>query len=255
MRYFVLYIGLVFICFNCSVDELPACEGVGMEGEVCKEYQYVYGDYNGLNDYLYSADGEQLLVKTTQSKSGTEEGSTYYSYDDQDRVIQIDLRDSGGELFQTQTFNYNSNDELTSEEVDGDDSYSISYWYLNGVLKARTYKKSAVYQIDSLEYYSGTSDLYRTLKYKNGSVFEIEYNEWYGEFVNQKSRYDQFGQKLGSVIERFNALKERVEVIEYTANDNLKTKAVYTNFEGKLIEVVKYNSEDVVFEKLVYQRF
>lgn len=241
--------------FGCSIDELPGCDGTGVSGEICKEYQYVYGEYNGLNNYMYNADGDQLLVKVTQSKSGSEEGSTYYSYDAKDRVSKIELRNSGGVMIQSKTYHYNSNDQLSSEVVEGDDPSSILYIYNNGLLIAKTYAKDAVYQIDSLEYYSGTTDLYRTLKYAQGSVFEIEYNEWFGESINRKTCFDQMGEKLGSTVDRFDATNNLIEEIEYTSNDNVKVQTSYNYVQNVLHEVIKTDADQVVFEQLVYQRF
>lgn len=256
MRNLFCYIALLFIASSCSVDELPGCDGNGLAGEICKEYQYVYGEYNGLNSYMYNEAGDRLLIKVTQSKTGSEEGSTYYSYDDQGRRVGVELRGAGGNVIQTQSFFYNSNNELFKEETVGDETNAIVYSYSNGILIAKTYATDgAVYQVDSMEYYAGTSTLYRTLKYAQGSVFEIEYVEWFGEGIKRESRYDNFGVKLGSSVERFNGSAELIEKIEYTENDNVKTTSNYDYINGVLNEIIKTDLDSEVFEKLVYQRY
>ena len=172
MRWTLLFIPLFII--GCSVDELPPCEGVGMEGEICKEYQYVFGSYNGVNEYEYDLGTNLLSKVTTKRKNGSTEGVTKYGYNADGLITSIVLEDSKGKVLSEKTTTYNSDQNVLLETLIGQTNSQTESNYEGSLLKAVSYKNEGVIEwVDSLEYYSGTNDLYRKLRFREGVLSEI----------------------------------------------------------------------------------
>ena len=256
MRYQLLIILSIIVLFSCSVDDLPGCEGSGSTGEICKEYQYVNGDYNGLNNYFYDETGSVLISKVTVSSSGKKEGSVFYSYNSISKLSGSEYLSTSGDVVKALTYKYNSDGVLIEEQNSVDFDQIKNYNYVNGILETVSYSESGILTAkDSLEYFTGTSDLYRTIKYIGGNISSVVYNEWFGSDVLKESTFDAVGTKVGSFVSRYNGDGVLVEKIEYTAGNNVKIKEVYSYSGNLLIEIVKKDGQGNEFEKLVYQRF
>ncbi len=256
MRYYLLNIILILVLFSCSVDELPGCEGNGSTGEICKEYQYVNEDYNGLNSYFYDESGSVLISKITQSGSGSKEGSVFYSYNSKSELSHVEYVNTLNDVVKAVAYQYNNDGALIEEINSVDFNQTKNYNYANGLLRTVAYSENGnLTAKDSLEYFSTTVDLYRTIKYIGGSISSVVYNEWFGSDVLKESTFDAVGTKTGSLILRYNASGVLIEKIAYTGGNSVKVKEVYVYSDDKLSEIIKEDGQGKVFEKLVYQRF
>jgi hypothetical protein len=235
---------------------LPGCEGGGNAGEICKEYQYVNGDYNGLNSFYYDQSGSMLLSKVTQSRSGSKEGSVFYSYNLVSELTGVEYLNSLSNVVRVEAYEYNSSGSLIEEINSVDFDQKKSYSYADGLLQSVEYTIANVLTArDSFDYYSNTTDLHRTIKYVDGKISKVIYNEWFGTTVQKESSFDATGAKLGSIVSRYNGVGVLIEVIEYTAVNSVKVKTIYVHEEDNLTEILKEDGQGNEFEKLVYQRF
>ena len=249
-----LYLLLLFTFIGCSVDELPPCEGDGTEGAICKEYQYVYGNYNGLNEYEYDKDG-RLISKITKRKNGSEEGSTNYDYDSVGRVISIDLKASNGNLLTSQVFKYDAV-RILKEEVTGQLNQTTQYIYSNNVLIAQeNYKEGELESIDSLEYYSGTSVLYRVLNYEQGVLTQILLIESFSNNTEKRSYLNANGVLKSSNVRRFDELGNLIEDLDYNSIGDVVLRILYSYNQNQLDQITRFNESDEEFERIEYQRY
>ena len=256
MRYYLLQFVLIINLLSCSIDDLPGCEGNGNADEICKEYQYLDGDYNGLNNYFYDESGSVLISKMTLSSSGSEEGSVFYNYDSTSRLSHVEYVNGLSEVVRVISYKYDNNGSLIEETNSIDVDKTINYNYINGSLKSISYSKNGILASkDSLEYFTNSKDLYRTLKYINGSLHSIVYNEWFGSDVLKESTFDAIGTKTSSLVSRYNLAGLLINRISYTSGGSVKVKEFYIYSENNLIEISKEDGQGNVFEKLVYQRF
>ena len=249
-----LYLLLLFTFIGCSVDELPPCEGEGVEGAVCKEYQYVYGRYNGLNDYEYDKEG-RLISKITKRKNGSGEGSTNYTYDSAGRVILIDLKSSNGNLLTTRVLKYDAI-KLLKEEVNGQLNQTTQYIYLNNLLIAKeNYKEGELESIDSLEYYSGTSVLYRILNFEKGVLTQILLIESFSNNTEKRSYLNANGVLKSSNVRRFDEVGNLMEDLNYNSIGDVILRILYSYNQNKLDKITRFNESDEEFERIEYQRY
>lgn len=249
-----LYLLLLFTFIGCSVDELPPCEGEGAEGAVCKEYQYVYGLYNGLNDYEYDKE-ERLISKITKRKNGSGEGSTNYTYDSAGRVISIDLKSSNGNLLTTRVLKYDAI-KLLKEEVNGQLNQTTQYIYLNNLLIAKeNYKEGELESIDSLEYYSGTSVLYRILNFEKGVLTQILLIESFSNNTEKRSYLNANGVLQSSNVRRFDEVGNLMEDLNYNSIGDVILRILYSYNQNKLDKITRFNESDEEFERIEYQRY
>jgi len=249
-----LYLLLLFTFIGCSVDELPPCEGEGAEGAICKEYQYVYGSYNGLNDYEYDKDG-RLISKITKRKNGSGEGSTNYAYDSVGRVISIDLKASNGNLLTSQVFKYDAV-RILKEEVTGQLNQTTQYIYLNDVLIAQeNYKEGELESVDSLEYYSGTPVLYRVLNYKQGVLTQILLIERFSNNTEKRSYLNANGVLKSSNVRRFDEVGNLIEDLDYNSIGDVVLRILYSYNQNQLDQITRFNESDEEFERIEYQRY
>ena len=256
MRYYLLKFVLIINLLSCSVDDLPGCEGNGNPDEICKEYQYLDGDYNGLNNYFYDESGSVLISKITLSSSGGEEGSVFYNYDSVNRLSNVEYVDGLSKVVRVVSYKYNYNGSLIEETNSIDFDRKTNYNYVNGFLKSINYFENGILvSVDSLEYFTNSKDLYRTLKYIKGSIYSVVYNEWFGSDVLKESTFDAIGTKTSSLVSRYNSAGLLINKISYTSGGSVKVKEFYIYSENNLMEISKEDGQGNVFEKLVYQRF
>lgn len=255
MRSFFYVFLIVGSLISCSKDDLPGCIGNGQEGEICKEYQYTFGEYNGLNDYQYDESGDYLVNKITKSSSGKTEGSVHYFYAPNGVVSKIELKNANAETLQEKVFVYNDEGDVLEEKTTGNVNVSKSFKYENSVLRSiDNFEEGVIVSTDSVEYFTGTTDLYRTLNFQDGEVTRITYNEWFGEVLRKESVYNGNGIKQESKVERYENGKI-IEELFYTAAGNISQEIAYKYEGGRLKEVNKTDESGKVFEQLIYQRF
>jgi len=252
MRWFYLFLLYTFV--GCSIDELPPCEGEGIEGAICKEYQYVYGSYNGLNDYEYDK-AERLISKITKRKNGSSEGTTNYAYDSVGRVISIDLKASSGNLLTSRVFKYDAT-RILKEEVTGQLNQTTQYIYFNNILIAKeNYKEGALESVDSLEYYSGTSVLYRVLNYKQGILTQILLIESFSNNTEKRSYLNANGVLQSSNVRRFDEVGNLIEDLNYNSIGVNILRILYSYNQNQLNQITRFNDSGDEFERIEYQRY
>ena len=152
------WIGFLVIVFqvSCTIDELPSCEGLGEEGEICKEYQYIFGRYNGVNEYEYDINTGFLSQITTKRKNGSIEGVAQYSYNDLGFVSSIVFQDSKGQLLKEKSIYYNDLGDIDTEITIGESKVEYKYHYDGYVLNSSVLSiNGEVEWVDSIEYFSG----------------------------------------------------------------------------------------------------
>lgn len=244
------------ILFGCSVDELPPCEGEGIEGEICKEYQYVFGRYNGVNDYQYDLITELVSNVTTKRKNGSVEGVTRYSYNDDNQITLINLEDSKGNVLTSKLTTYNDEGEVLSVKITGQVDTELKYIYSNEVLIAQEFKESGVASwVDSLEYYSETTDLYRKLRYSDGNLSQIVYFDSFANNINEERIANPNGIIQSKKVIRFDEFNNVLEELNYSGSNTLLGRVVYV-YDGNILDrVEKYNESGEEFEEINYQRF
>lgn len=256
MRYWFLNLVSFIVLTSCSVDDLPGCEGTGNPYEICREYQYVNGNYNGVNNYFYDDSGSVLISKSTFSASGRKQGSSFYNYNSLGMLSSVEYFNSLSKLVRMISYKYNVDGVLIEEINSIDFNQTKNYNYINGVLFSVLYSENGILTAkDSLEYFSNTTDLYRTLKYENGILSSVVYNEWFGSDLLKETTFDGTGVKMSSLVSRYNNSGLVFEKVFYTQGDNVKIKEFYVYSENKLMEIIKEDGQGNVFERLVYQRF
>lgn len=245
----------VLIFVSCSVDELPPCEGVGVVGEICKEYQYVYGAYNGANEYVYNLETNQLSKVVTIKKNGQEEGSTLYTYDEEGRVVKLEKANPSGALISSEAIEYGPSGELISETYTSDENAVKSYVYKDGIQIAEKYTVDGVLAwVDSLEYYSETTDLYRRLRYVDNSLTEIKLLVSYDNDVTEETVTNQNGIIQQKTVRSYNG-EFLLEELRYSESGSLIQREVRDYDNGKLSLITKYDLSGEEFERLEYYRF
>lgn len=246
---------LIFTLFACSVDELPPCEGVGIPDEVCKEYQYVYGSYNGVNDYSYNLESGSLEKITTLKKNGREEGTTSYFYDTEGRVVNIEKSSPSGALISTEIISYDSLDRISSKTFSSNEVAVTEYIYEEGLLIAEQLTVDGVVEwIDSLEYYSGTSSLYRTLRYVNNELTEIKLLVEFINDITEETITNQNGIIQGKTVRTYNG-GLLLEELNYSASGSLVQREQRDYENGKLSLITRFDIAGEEFERIEFYRF
>ena len=252
-KYFLIALSFFM---SCSVDELPPCDGIGVSGEICKEYQYVYGDFNGSNYYEYDSDSELLTRIVTKGKNGSEEGTTAYEYDSLQRVVGIALEDINGRVLTEKSFEFNEAGYLVKERVEGQSNTTLDVIIENDLIIAEKFTEgSSIVWIDSLEYFLGTISLYRKIRFINGEISQITYFEEYSNNVKEEKVTNSNGIIQSKRVMNFDGNDNMIEELFYSGAGTLLKRTVYT-YEGNLLDrVERYNESGVEFERLEYQRF
>lgn len=246
----------VFVLLGCKVDQLPACEGSGLEGQVCKEYQYLFGVYNGVNEYEYDLDLGLLSVITTKTDNGSVQGVKSYFYNQQGLLTSILFKDSKGQLLNEKILSYNNLGYLEREVISGDSKTEHKYYYEGGLLKVEVFSsENTIDWVDSIEHYSGTQDVYRKLRYVNNSLKEITYFDIFSNNVLEERVINNSGIFQSKKVIRFNDRQEKIEEIVYSSDNTLVNKVIYTYFDSKLDRVDKFNELEEEYEVLTYKRF
>lgn len=247
---------LILVLLGCEVDQLPACEGPGIEGQVCKEYQYLFGVYNGVNEYEYDLGLGLLSAITTKTDNGSVEGIKSYSYNQQGQLTSILLKDSKGQLLNEKILYYNNSGLLEKEVISGNSKTKHEYYYDGDLLKVEVfYLENVIDWVDSIEHYSGTKDIYRKLRYVNNSLKEITYFDLFSNNVLEEKVLDNYGLIQSKKVIRFNDRQEKIEEIVYSSNNTIVNKVVYTYIDSKLYRVDKFNELDEEYEVLTYTRY
>ena len=252
------WIGILVVIFqvSCTIDELPSCEGLGVEGEICKEYQYVFGRYNGVNEYDYDVNTGFLSQITTKRKNGSIEGVTKYSYDDLGLISSIVFKDSNGQLLKDKQFYYNDLGDVETEIILGDTKTEHNYYYDEDVLNVEVFSiDGQVEWMDSLEYFSGTNELYRKLRFVANTLVQITYYESFTNNVLEERVTNNNGVTQSKKVTYFNESKEKVEELTYSNVNILLNRVVFFYFGGELDRVEKYNESGEKYEELNYQRY
>ena len=193
------WIGFLVIVFqvSCTIDELPSCEGLGEEGEICKEYQYIFGRYNGVNEYEYDINTGFLSQITTKRKNGSIEGVAQYSYNDLGFVSSIVFQDSKGQLLKEKTIYYNELGDIDTEITIGESKVEYKYHYDGYVLNSSVLSiNGEVEWVDSIEYFSGSDEMYRKLRYVNDGLSEITYYESFANNIKEERVTNVDGEML-----------------------------------------------------------
>lgn len=241
---------------SCEVDQLPSCEGVGYEGQVCKEYQYLFGVYSGVNEYEYDLSLDFLSTITTRGDNGSIKGVKRFFYNDKGLLSSTVLRNSKGQLLSEKKLEYNDLGDLERELVSGNLKTEHKYFYEGGLLKSEVFlSDNSIDWIDSLEYYSGTKDIYRKLRYVNNALTEITYFEIFTNNILQERVTNNVGLIQYRKVIRFNNRQEIIEELIYSHDNMLQNKIVYTYFDKELDRIEKYNHLDEEYEVLSYKRF
>lgn len=253
MRCAVILLSLFL--WGCSVDEFPPCSSEGPAQSKCKEYQYVFGKYNSSNEYVYNEKDQPVLILTKKS-NGVLEGETSIDYSDSDKVVSIEKKNSNGKLVLTETYDYNNDGKLISKKTAGDKVRAIVFSYQANKLIARTRKtNSVITSIDSLEYYTGTDDLFRTLTYENGNVTGITYFEVFSNNTEKERTYNNAGVLQKELVRSFNGQNLLKELIEYSSNGSIEKRSVYDYKNDSLQEILRYDFSGTEYERIEVQRF
>ena len=247
---------LVVVIVGCEVDQLPSCEGIGIEGEICKEYQYLFGVYNGVNEYVYDLDLGFLSSVTSRKANGSVQGVKECFYNEKGLLSSIRLKNSKGQLLSEKMLYYNDLEDLEKEVVEGTLKTEHKYYYEEGLLKAEVFSSgNTVDWIDSLEYYSESKNVYRKLRYVNNSLTEITYFQIFANNVLEERVTNHSGLIKSRTVVRFNDRQEKIEELVYSSDNTLLNKLVYTYFDKELNRIEKYNELEEEYEVLTYKRF
>ena len=147
MRYWFLNLLFFTIFISCSVDDLPGCEGSGNPYEICREYQYINGDYNGVNNYFYDDSGSVLISKSTLSASGRKEGFVFYNYNSLGFLSSIEYVNGLSDLVRLISYKYDLDGVLIEENNSIDFNQKKNYNYINGVLYRVVYSEDKLIEI------------------------------------------------------------------------------------------------------------
>ena len=254
MRWF----GSLFVLFltNCSIDELPSCEGIGFEGQICKEYQYVFGRYNGLNEYEYDLNTSFISKIITKRKNGSVEGIANYSYDDQGRLLSIVFKDSKGQLLKDKKIYYNEVGGIEAEVILGKTKTEHNYYYVGNVLSAEIFSVNGqIKWSDSLEYFTGTNEIYRKFRFIENVLYQITYYEGFTNNVIEERVTNYNGITQSKKVTHYNENQEIIEELTYSKENVLLNKVAYIYFDGELDKIEKYNESGEKYEELNYQRY
>ncbi len=254
MRWILSLLALALI--GCQVDQLPECEGKGIEGDVCKEYQYLFGVYNGVNEYEYDIGLGVLSTVTTKTDNGGVQGVKSYFYNQQGLLKSIILKDSKGQVISEKILNYNDLGDLEREVVSGVFKTEHEYYYEGGLLMVEVFSsENKIDWIDSIEYYSGTNDVYRKSRFVNKSLTEVTYFDIFTNNVLEERVINNSGLLISRKVMRFNNRQEKIEEIFYSNDNTLLKKVVYNYFDSKLYRIDKLNELEEEYEVLTYKRF
>ena len=253
MRGIQLFV-LIFLLGACSVDELSPCEGIGQPGQICKEIQYVYDRYNGQANYTYNEQGE-LIEKEVIGANGRSQGSATYTYVD-GQLIQERIVDQNGVEFSLEENTYNGDTLIQTIQTRNGVVTTTAFDYVSGLLEEkRIFTDGTLSSVHELEYYTGTSELYRTLIYNaENELISIEYTEWFGDDLFVLSSYDGLGNYLGKELFRYNA-GNIIQELTYSASDNVRSTNNYTYSGGYLSQVSRLNENGEEFERISYKRY
>tara|TARA_B100000482_G_C12588757_1_gene290746 strand:- start:714 stop:1481 length:768 start_codon:yes stop_codon:yes gene_type:complete len=253
------WIGFILVIFqiSCAVDELPSCNGVGIEGEICKEYQYVFEKYNGVNEYEYDMNTGLLLKITTKGNNGSIEGVTNYTYNIQGLISSLFLEDSKGQLISEKDILYTDLGSIKSEIVSGGKiKTEHNYYYEDGLVRLEVFSSDGQVQwIDSIEYFSETNELYRRLRYVDDNLLQITYYEAFVNNVIEERLINNNGVTESKKVTLFNDENQKIEELMYSKDNILLNKVKYFYQDMKVDRIEKYNEFGEEFEELNYQRF
>lgn len=241
---------------SCAVDELPPCNGEGVLGEICKEYQFVFGRYNGVNDYQYDLISELVTDITTKRKNGSVEGVTRFSYNDNQQVSLVTLEDSKGNELTRKKTTYNTEGDVLLIEITGQVNTELIYKYSNELLITQELKENSVtLWLDSLEYYSGTTNLYRKLRYVKNNLSQIVFYDSFANNIKEEKIANANGIIQSKKVFRFDDLNNILEELSYSSFNSLIGRVVYVYEDGLLERVERYNNVGEEYEHVNYQRF
>lgn len=251
---------LVFLVFislmSCEVDKLPSCEGIGAEGQICKEYQYLFGVYNGVNEYDYDLNSGFLSTVITKGGNGSLQGVKSFFYDDEGLLSTVVLKNSKGKLISEKIFEYNDLGDLNREVLTGEFNTEHRYLYKDGLLKAESfYSNDKLEWIDSLEYFSETNVIYRKLRYVGNSLLHITYFQSFTNNVLEERVINDAGLIQSRKVIRFNDKEEKVEELVYSGDNTLLNRVEYFYLEKGLDRIEKYNELGEEYELISYKRF
>ncbi|MBK21990.1 MAG: hypothetical protein CMP63_06740 [Flavobacteriales bacterium] len=254
MRWFVFV--LVLILTNCSIDELPSCEGIGFEGQICKEYQYVFGRYNGVNEYEYDLNTGFISRIITKRKNGSIEGVASYSYDDEGRLLSIVFKDSKSQLLKEKKIYYNDAGDIEAEVILGKTKTEHNYHYVGDALITEIFSVNGqIKWSDSLEYFSGTNEIYRKLRFIDKTLYQITYYEVFTNNVIEERVTNYNGITQTKKVTYYNENQEIIEELTYSKENVLLNKVAFIYFDGELDKIEKYNESGEKYEELNYQRY
>lgn len=252
MRY--LAVLFVVLISSCSVDELPACNENIPVGFKCKAYQYTSGKFNSTQSFEYNADS--LLVKTSTFKSNNKlVGKTYYYYNENDKVEEIEKRNANDAWVQSEFFTYSSNGLLVEKVTNNSNLNRLIFNYQDSLLLSKVnIVNNDTLMVDSFEYYTNTHELYRTLRYRNDSLNEIRYFESFSNNTERERIFDVNGNFKGELVVSFNGQNQKNEIVSYNEFNLVDYRIVYKYQEDSIVEQLLYNGEGEVEEKIEVQR-
>lgn len=251
----IVFLVIVFQV-SCTIDELPSCEGLGEEGEICKEYQYIFGRYNGVNEYEYDINTGFLSQITTKRKNGSIEGVAQYSYNDLGFVSSIVFQDSKGQLLKEKSIYYNDLGDIDTEITIGESKVEYKYHYDGYVLNSSVLSiNGEVEWVDSIEYFSGSDEMYRKLRYVNDGLSEITYYESFANNIKEERVTNVDGEMQYRKVIHFNENKYKLQELIYSKQNILLDRVVFYYFDEELDRIEKYNDSGEKYEELNYQRY
>lgn len=246
----------VFLILSCKIDHLPSCKGEGVEDEICKEYQYVFGRYNGVNEYAYENSSSFLSTITTISKNGSIDGVKRFYYNQEGLLISTILENSNGQHISEKMIFYNAAGDIERETISGNINTENLYYYNEGILQVELFlKNEKVEWTDSLEYYSGTTDIYRKLRYINNLLTQITYFETFTNNILEEKITNSAGITLSRKVTRFNEKQDRIEELTYSSEKILTNKVTYFYVDRMIDRIEKHNESGLEYEIIQYQRY
>tara|TARA_B100000674_G_C37967906_1_gene975505 strand:- start:1627 stop:2391 length:765 start_codon:yes stop_codon:yes gene_type:complete len=247
---------LLLLQLSCTVDELPSCNGNGFEGEICKEYQYTFGRYKGVNEYEYDLNIGLVSKITTKRKNGSIEGYTSYLYNDLGQISSITLKDSKNDLISEKRIQYNNWGAVESQIITGQKKSEHYYFYNENLLCKEVFLSNGEIEwTDSIEYLAESNEIYRKIRYVENSISQITYYETFSNNILKQKTTNSNGVIQGTKVTLYNHNQKKIEELTYSKENHLVNTVRYYYFDGRLDRIEKFNHSGLEYEELNYQRF
>ena len=171
-------------------------------------------------------------------------------------VSSIVFQDSKGQLLKEKTIYYNDLGDIDTEITIGESKVEYKYHYDGYVLNSSVLSiNGEVEWVDSIEYFSGSDEMYRKLRYVNEGLSEITYYESFANNIKEERVTNVDGEMLYRKVIHFNENKYKLEELIYSKQNILLDRVVFYYFDEELDRIEKYNDSGEKYEELNYQRY